>query len=112
MQQNIDRTVIPKGSYLSELLTTSHFRKSTVTNLVASTGSGKMFAIAEIQKRIAERVIYVSPLVRLVEQAKQDLRAVGYTDGVKRDLCFLGAGVSENIVFSWEASGVIFSSSR
>ena len=84
VQQNIHRTVIPKGSYLSELLTKSHFRKSTLTNLVASTGSGKMFAIAEIQQRIAERVIYVSPLVRLVEQAKQDLRAVGYTDGVKR----------------------------
>ena len=32
-----------------------------------------MFAIQKIQKSLGERIIYVSPLVRLVEQAKKDL---------------------------------------
>lgn len=80
---SIPRTQIPSGEYLSQLLQSEHYAPKSVTNLIASTGSGKMFAIAEIQKRLGERVIYISPLVRLVEQAKQDLDALGYMDGLK-----------------------------
>ena len=80
---SIPRTQIPRGQYLSQLLQPEHYAPKSVTNLIASTGSGKMIALKEIQKCLGERIIYVSPLVRLVEQAKKDLKAVGYMDGLK-----------------------------
>ena len=80
---SIPRTQIPRGEYLSQLLQSEHYAPQSITNLVASTGSGKMIALKEIQKCLGERIIYVSPLVRLVEQAKKDLGAVGYMDGLR-----------------------------
>ena len=84
LDESSSRQLIPRGKYLSEMLQSKHYQRDCVTTLVASTGSGKMFAIKRIQEKVGERVIYVSPLVRLVEQAKQDLGAVGYTDGLHR----------------------------